>query len=546
MFKIFQAVLVLVVGTVLMDAGFVLAKDQHIMVPMRDGKKLSVYLFMPEGNGPWPVLYEQRYADIKSPAVRKGYEKLIDAGYVVALQNFRGSHLSEGKWEGYRGLGWGELKDGYDTVEWLASQPWSTKKIGTLGSSQAGFAQNFLAVSQPPHLLCQYMIDTGLSLFHEGYRIGGTSRPERFKTMSAICRNPDDNALLMKEWFKHPNYDDYWAQEDCSKHFSKMNVPCFTVGSWYDFMSVGSIDSFIGRQHQGGNNSKGSQQLLIGPWLHGRFKETNKTNEMVYPENAKFLMDAHMIRWFDHYLKGVNNGVEKDPIVSYYSMGAIDEKAAPGNIWKFAKDWPVHSNTAEYFLHPLGKLDTVASNEENSCTSFLADPFKPASIPAKGFPGGIDARSFESQQEVRTFTSDILSSPAEWTGKVKAQMFISSDAKDTDLIVRISDVYPDGRSMLVIDYIRRLRYCEGYEKEVMMEKGKVTQVSFDVGSLSLVFNKGHRIRVTISSTGAPFYEPNPNTGNPITIEFPSDAKVAKNAIHHDVTFQSKIIVPLVK
>jgi putative CocE/NonD family hydrolase len=157
------------------------------MIPMRDGTKLSTYLYLPTGKGPWPVLYEQRYADLRGGETRKGYARLAAAGYVVAAQNFRGAQLSEGTWVGYRALGWGEKKDGFDTVEWLAKQPWSTGKIGTLGSSQGGFAQNFLAVAQPPHLVCQYMIDTGLSLFHEGYRIGGTTRPERFKQMDKMC-----------------------------------------------------------------------------------------------------------------------------------------------------------------------------------------------------------------------------------------------------------------------------------------------------------------------------------------------------------------------
>ena len=155
-------------------------------------------------------------------------------------------------------------------------QPWSTGKIGTFGSSQAGFAQNFLAVAAPPHLTCQYMIDTGLSLFHEGYRIGGATKPQRFKGMATVCRHPDDNRRLMDEWFAHPDYDDYWADEDCTRHFDKMNVPCFTIGSWYDFMCVGSVQSYIGRQHRGGPNSRGRQQLLLGPWLHGRYKDTNR------------------------------------------------------------------------------------------------------------------------------------------------------------------------------------------------------------------------------------------------------------------------------
>src|SRR5262249_11569620 len=182
--------------------------EKHEMVPMRDGQKLSTYLYFPQGKGPWPILYEQRYADLRAPATRKAYARLAVAGYVVAAQNFRGTHLSEGTWAGYRALGWGEQRDGFDTVEWLAVQPWSTGKVGTFGGSQAGFAQNFLAVTQPPHLVCQYMTDTGLSLFHEGYRIGGITRPERFKQMEAVCRVPEDNRKLLKEWLAHPTYDD--------------------------------------------------------------------------------------------------------------------------------------------------------------------------------------------------------------------------------------------------------------------------------------------------------------------------------------------------
>ena len=519
---------------------------KHVMIPMRDGKKLSTYLFFPEGKGPWPVLYEQRYADIKSPAMGKSYEKLVRAGYVVALENFRGAGQSEGTWVGYRALGWGELKDGYDTVEWLAKQPWSTGKIGTLGSSQAGFAQNFLAVTQPPHLVCQYMIDTGLSLYHEGYRIGGATRPERFKQMSSVCRNPEDNINLLKEWFRHPTFDEYWKQEDCAQYFDKMNVPCFSVGSWYDFMSVGSIDSFVGRQHKGGEKSRGRQQLLIGPWLHGRFKETNKSNEMIYPENAKFFMDDHMIRWFDHYLKGVENGVEKESTVRYYTMGAVGENSAPGNEWRTSKDWPIKANTKSYYFQEGGSLNESKPSLANSKTTFLADPLNPASIPDRAFPGGKDARPFETQKEVKTFSSEILAHPVEWTGKVQAELFVTSDCPDTDFIVRISDVYPDGRSMLVMDYIRRARYREGFEKEVMLKPGELTKVAFDIGSLSLVFNKGHRIRVTISSTGAPFYEPNPNTGEPLTLDFPTNARTATNSVFHQNKNASRIIAPVVE
>ena len=518
--------------------------EQHVMIPMRDGVKLSAYLYLPPGRGPWPVLYEQRYADLRGKETRESFARLAEGGYVVCAENFRGTHLSEGTWVGYRALGWGEQQDGYDTVEWLAKQPWSTGKIGTFGSSQAGFAQNFLAVTQPPHLVAQYMIDTGLSLYHEGYRIGGATKPERFKGMDAVCRNPADNRRLMDEWFAHPTYDAYWAEEDCTRFIDKMNVPCFTIGSWYDFMCVGSVESFIGRQHRGGVNSRGAQQLLLGPWLHGRFNKGSKTAEMQYPENAAFDVEKHMLRWFDRRLKGLDSGVDQDAPVRYYVMGAVGEDG-PGNVWREARDWPVPSTPTAWYLQSEGALSTTAPTVADARTAFKADPLHPAEIPARGFPGAADARAFEKQAEVRTFTSEVLKSPVCWTGKVQAEVWLTSTAKDTDLIVRVSDVYPDGRSILIMDMIRRARYRDGFEKEVPLEPGKPARIAMDVGWTSQVFNAGHRIRVTIASTGAPFYEPNPNTGEPLTIEFPKNTVVAENEILHNEKWASKIIAPTV-
>jgi uncharacterized protein len=520
--------------------------EKHQMIPMRDGTSLSAYLFFPEGSGPWPVLMEQRYAGLRAASTRKSFAQLTDGGYVVAAINFRGTGESEGRYMGYRGLQWGELRDGYDVVEWLAKQDWSTGKIGTFGSSQGGYAQNYLAVTRPPHLVCQYMTDTGLSLFHEGYRIGGTTRPERFKRMAGVCRNPEDNQRMLEEWFQHPTYDEYWQAEDCTLHFDKMNVPCFTIGSWYDFMCVGSVESYIGRQHRGGDASRGKQQLLVGPWLHGRFNKGSKVGELQYPDNAAFDAPSHMRRWFDHYLKGVDNGVENDPTVRYYVMGAVGEDGAPGNQWRTAKDWPLATNDQSYFLREERVLSTAPPTEKHGSTSWLADPFKPALIPGTGFPGARDARPFEEQAEVRTFTSPVLEEPVEWTGKVRTELFVSSTARDTDFIVRVSDVYPDGRSILIVDMIRRARYRDGFDVEHMMEAGHVYKVAFDVGWLSQNFNKGHRIRVTVASTGAPFYESNPNTGEVLTIEPPKLKTVARNTVFHSAEYQSRVIAPVVQ
>ena len=518
--------------------------EKHVMIPMRDGVKLSAYLYIPQGKGPWPVLMEQRYASLRSKGSRLSFAEMAGHDYVVCAVNYRGSQQSEGTWVGYRDLQWGEKQDGYDVVEWLAKQPWSTGKIGTFGSSQGGYAQNYLAVTQPPHLVCQFMIDTGLSLYHEGYFIGGAAKPNRFKGMDAVCRVAAHNRALMEEWFSHPDYDEYWQAEDCTLHFDKMNVPCFTVGSWYDFMCVGSIQSYIGRQHKGGPNSRGHQKLYIGPWLHGRFNKVNKVGDMLYPENANFDMMGEMIRWFDHYLKGKRNEIELDPNVRYYVMGAVGEPGAPGNVWRSTNDWPVPVEETPYYLQQDGKLSTSKPTSADSFTQLIADPLNPEKIEGRGFPGARDARVVEEQENVLTFTTDTLTEAVEWTGNVKAELLVSSSAKDTDFIVRVSDVYPDGRSILIIDMIRRARYRDGFEQQKFMEPGEVYKVGFNVGWLSQIFNKGHKIRVTVCSTGAPFYEPNPNTGEPITIEFPEKVVVAKNKIHHSSGQASRILAPV--
>jgi putative CocE/NonD family hydrolase len=238
--------------------------------------------------------------------------------------------------------------------------------------------------------------------------------------------------------------------------------------------------------------------------------------------------------------------VEAEPTVRYYVMGAVGEPGAPGNLWREAADFPPPAAAVDMYLREGGKLDTQKPTSEQSSTSYVSDPLHPMEIPAGGFPGAQDARPFEKQAEVRTFTTDVLTSPVEWTGRVQAELFVSSTALDTDFIVRISDVYPDGRSILIVDYPLRARYRDGFEKEAFLKPGEVHRVSYPIGWMSQVFNKGHRIRVTIASTGAPYYEPNPQNGKPLTIEFPDDAVQAVNTIHHNRQFASRIIAPVLK
>jgi putative CocE/NonD family hydrolase len=225
-------------------------------------------------------------------------------------------------------------------------------------------------------------------------------------------------------------------------------------------------------------------------------------------------------------------------------MGAVDEPNATGNTWRAAADFPPPSTPTSLYLSGEGVLSTSAPINTSGGTSYLSDPLHPMQIPGTAFPGATDARPFEKQSEVRTFTSDVLSEPVEWTGRISAELFVSSTAPDTDFIVRISDIYPDGRSILIVDYPWRARYRDSFEREVLMKPGEVTKLAFPVGWISQIFNRGHRIRVTIASTGAPLYEPNPQNGKPLTIDWPKDASIATNTIHHNSQHPSRILAPI--
>jgi putative CocE/NonD family hydrolase len=231
-------------------------------------------------------------------------------------------------------------------------------------------------------------------------------------------------------------------------------------------------------------------------------------------------------------------------------MGAVGEgeKNAPGNVWREAPDWPVAARDTAYYLHgpASGTAGTLSAKTPAGppSTTYSSDPAHPAPIPGRAFPGAKDARDFDNHADVRTFTTEPLKEPEEWTGKVRAELFVSSTAPDSDFIVRVTDVYPDGRSILIIDGIRRARFRDSWEREVFMKPGEVYKVAFDVGYLSQVFNRGHRIRISVGSTGAPFYDPNPQAGGVVTYEAPAKVQVATQTLHHKGAQASRIIAPV--
>jgi putative CocE/NonD family hydrolase len=285
--------------------------------------------------------------------------------------------------------------------------------------------------------------------------------------------------------------------------------------------------------------------LILGPWDHGRYnKDAGKVGELEFPEHSKFPVVEHQMKWFDRYLKGKSNGVDLDAPVRYYVMGACGEPDAPGHEWREARDWPPKSTETPYFLVSDGRVSTKEEPSGDESTKWTADPHDTPVLEGRQPQSGTDQREFESHSGVRTFSSDALTEPVEWTGMIRARLFISSSARDTDAIVRLTDVYPDGRSILLTDMVRRLRFRNGFEREEFLEPDKVHEVEFDVAWLSHTFNRGHRIRISVCSHAAPYWEVNPQTAEPITADLPAKMQVARNAVWHADGRRSAILAPV--
>ena len=358
--------------------------------------------------------------------------------------------------------------------------------------------------------------------------------PTTTLTLRWICCTDDDGSKseVQPAWSDHPHFDEYWAEEDSTQHIGRMNVPCCTIGSWYDYMCQGSIASFVGRQRLGGVRSRGAQTLICGPWLHGGAKETD-IGELSLPAQAAFPypggMQAHLAAYFRHQMYGdpaptcvvpwsgsgssqdggrTNSSAERT--VHYYVQGAVGEPDSPGNEWRTASDWPLAAVPTQYFLSQGGVLQ-LSCPPSASSTSIVADPSNRADngTGSTSFPGARDARQLEAQTDrVKTFTTAVLTEPVEWTGAVHAVVSASVGAPDCDLIVRVCDVYPDGRSILIADQCRRASFRHGLNSppSAALAIGDVVELKFRVGWMSQLFAPGHRIRVTVSCTAMPLYE----------------------------------------
>ncbi|MEW6746419.1 MAG: CocE/NonD family hydrolase [Planctomycetota bacterium] len=528
---------------------FSLESNKHTeLILMRDGithLATDIYCASPTARAP-TILSRTVYN--KDGMLWGAYYTIF--GYNYVAQDSRGRFASEGIDPVFRDDAWGENQDGYDTIEWIVSQPFSKAAVGMYGGSALGITQYLTAGATPPGLKCCYAVVGTGNLYDGCMYTGGIFR----KHMIECWLEGQGSLHHLPDLEAHPNRDAWWDEVDIVNRLAQIRVPFFHIGGWFDIFQEGATRGFHDLQHLGGSGARGTQKLLIGPWTHsGLFAKTQ--GELVFPDNATwddgFSTD---LAFFDYWLKGVDNGFYDRPAVRYYVMGDVDDPAAPGNEWREVDDWPPPATGTPYYLWADRTLRTAphparsVRGTSQTSVSFAYDPANP--VPTLGganlcLPAGpFDQRPNEQRPDVLTFTTERLTKPLEVTGHLRAELFVASTAPDTDFMVKLCDVYPDGRSMLIQEGAMRARHWVDDRSENLLEPGRIYRVTIDVWSTSIVFNAGHSIRVSVTSSNDPRWDLNPNTGEPFRQH--THLEIATNTIYCAAPYASRIILPVVE
>lgn len=510
---------------------------ERLMLPMADGVKLATDYYLPEGEGPFPVIFSRTPYNINNMKIFA--ENFKKQGYAVVMQDTRGIHNSEGIYMGFAHDGWGENKDGLETLRWIHKQKWCNGKVGTWGGSALGITQVMLAGAGDP-ITCQFILVAGSNSYGQlGYQ-GGVLRKSLVEGWLTMQRAPQTIEAMKK----HPTYDDYWKLQNAEAVAGSIHAPAVHLGGWYDIFAQGTINNFTSRQYHGGAGSKGKQKLIMGPWPHGVKK---KVGELTFPDNYTFDMAGYQNRYYDYWMHGKQTGIMDEPAVHYYTMGDCDDADAPGNEWRTADAWPpFKTKETKYYLAKDHRLKTRRNLVKQFSQTYTFDPTNPVKTNGGAnllLPSGsYDQREQDKRNDVITFMTEQLEEATEVTGAVRLKLYISSTAVDTDFTAKLLDIYPDGRQMLITDNVQRVKFRNGFEQADPLKPGTVGVLEIDLWSTSLIYNKGHRIGVQISSSNYPRFEINPNTGDDLPDGV--DMVSAENTIHFGAKYPSVLILPI--
>ncbi len=562
---------------------------KNVMVSMRDGVRLAADLYRPEGAGnKLPVILIRTPYNKDSIDYVTGPAKFFAGqGYVVVTQDVRGKYHSEGEFA----VQMADAQDGYDTIGWAATQPWSTGKIGTYGCSYMGEVQ-FLAskLRHPNHITMIAQSASGATGSAGGFYTNWGTYEGGTLTLSALfgwfggagskVKGPrmdvskiDFPTLLMslpvvelakkagyapsdfEDFVTHPPADPYWDQMHYLRDDDRFNTPALHVNSWLDVTPDQTLyDVNLMRKNGVTARARDNQFVIMSPTTHCRSEYVGSPTKVGDREfgDARLPYFKIYLDWFDYWLKGVQNGVTQRPKVQYYLMGT--------NRWRSAPSWPIPGmrEVPYYLASTRGAVSRDGDGSlrkdlpPTSKSTFVYDPANPA--PSRGGtvcctgnpkdePGVFDQSDLEARPDLLIYSTPPLTSGLTIAGTVRAVLYVSSDKKDTDFTAKLLDVDPNGRSWNIASGVLRARYREGMTKPVWLEKDHVYRIKVSLKATAYSFLPGHRVRLWVSSSDFPLHDRNLNTGGDNITE--TTWVKATNSVHQGGKFASFLSLPVV-
>lgn len=559
--------------------------ENNAQVRMRDGVALSTDIYRPDAPGKFPaLLWRTPYSNNGAGDVEQS-RWYAQRGYVVVVQDVRGKYDSGGVYTAFRD----EANDGYDTDEWIGIQPWSNGKIGAMGGSYLGYTEIAQGVRNSKYLTTMSASVTTSDVFnnwvysdgalflgfampwgaivmdgHVMQNSGAYDWPEVFRhlPLATMDRAAGHTNQDFRDWLKHPRANDpFWKGASLENEFKDIAVPFLVIDGWYDLFLRGALQDDIEiRKHGTSELARKGKRLMIGPWSHDTgvrniapgSATTGPDRSIDFGPQAELLPRKVYLRWNDHWLKGIDNGVDTEPPVKIFVMGE--------NYWRFENEWPLaRTQYTRYYIGSGGKansavgdgtLSTAPPSASAATDRFTYDPASPmptlgGNICCSTVPAGPwDQRKAELRTDVLVYTTPVLTQAVEVTGPILMKLFAATSAKDTDWTAKLVDVHPDGYAQNIQDGIIRARYRNGkLAPASLLDENKVYEYNIDLWATSNVFLPGHQIRLEISSSNFPRFDRNLNTGeDPFT---GTRMQKAQQTIYHSARYPSHIVLPII-
>lgn len=543
---------------------------ETINIPMRDGIRLATDVYRDATVTQAPVILMRTPYDRTQQ--KANAERYAAAGYVVIIQDCRGTRASEGVLAPYNNEG----QDGYDTIEWIMRQSWCSGRVGMMGGSYVGAVQWQAAAESPPGLVAIAPQATWSSFYRNlylsgavrlsliaGWIAGNTKRPEGVTPADmdeALMRLPlsdVDTAIgwpmpWLDAYLTHPEPNGFWTRLDLTSRLPELQIPALHVVGYYDFFSRESVDTFVIMQQQAHDpETRRQQRLILGPWDHGTIGKS-KVADLDFGPAAELNLMSIQLDWFDRHLKQDAATIARSqPAVRYFSMG--------DNVWHESESWPPAGvRPTSFFLHSGGhansrqgdgRITRDAPDTVEPSDSFRADPSNPVPAcpvtdarPVKAAVWGpVDQLPLEDRNDVLVYSTAPLTEPLTFAGTITAQLSVSTDTPDADWVVKLVDVHPNGPAINLATGILRGRYRNSLTKPELMNPGEVYEITVDLGPCAATIAEGHQLRVDICGSLFPLYDRNPNTREGI---FGSQSAVATEQVHHRPGALSRLILPL--